>query len=295
MVTAHYVESERLLLVSSNRTSALALDALIRERPDHAVITKLARGLLDGQRQGRWASTQENLVALEAIRRYFDTFEKATPSYTGRLWLGASAYAEQAFMGRGNIRASAALGWKALAPGSAHDVVLAKAGTGRMYYRIGISYAPRQNDLPALDAGFIVRRTYAAVDDPADVTRLPDGRVKIRLGAKVLVTLEALNTSRRYQVALVDPLPAGFEAVNEALAVSERAVQSERDSSWDFTNLRDERSEAFAFQMNEGLHRFSYTVRAKTPGTFVAAPAKAEEMYNPETFGRSTGQTVVIE
>jgi uncharacterized protein YfaS (alpha-2-macroglobulin family) len=294
-VTAHYVESERLLLVSSNRTSALALDALIRERPDHAVITKLARGLLDGQRQGRWASTQENLVALEAIRRYFDTFEKATPSYTGKLWLGASAYAEQAFMGRSNIRASAALDWKALAPGSTHDVVLAKAGTGRMYYRLGISYAPRENDLPALDAGFIVRRSYTAVDDPADVTRLSDGRVKIRLGAKVLVTLEALNTSRRYQVALVDPLPAGFEAVNEALAISERAVRSERDSSWDFTNLRDERSEAFAFQMGEGLHRFSYTVRAKTPGTFVAAPAKAEEMYNPETFGRSTGQTVVIE
>lgn len=143
--------------------------------------------------------------------------------------------------------------------------------------------------------GFIVRRSYATVDDPADVSHLPDGRIKIRLGAKVLVSLEVLNTGRRYQVALVDPLPAGFETVNEALATSERAPRPELDSRWDFTNLRDERSEAFALQMAEGVHRFSYTIRAKTPGTFLAAPAKAEEMYSPETFGRSTGETVVIE
>ena len=31
------------------------------------------------------------------------------------------------------------------------------------------------------------------------------------------------------------------------------------------------------------------------PGTFLAAPAKAEEIYSPETFGRSAGETVVIE
>jgi uncharacterized protein YfaS (alpha-2-macroglobulin family) len=294
-VTTRYVESERLLLVSNHRTAALALDALIRERPQHAVITKLARGLLDGQRQGRWASTQENLVALQAIRRYFDAFEKTTPRYAGKLWLGGAAYAEQAFVGRSNARASAALGWKALAPGSTQDITLAKDGVGRMYYRVGISYAPRETNLPALDAGFIVRRSYAGIDDPSDVARLPDGRVKVRLGAKVRVTLEVLSTSRRYQVALVDPLPAGFETVNEALAVSERAAGPEKDSRWDFTNLRDERSEAFALEMGEGLRRFSYTVRAKTPGTFAAAPAKAEEMYSPETFGRSDGQTVVIE
>jgi uncharacterized protein YfaS (alpha-2-macroglobulin family) len=222
-------------------------------------------------------------------------FVKTTPRYTGKLWLGPGAYAEQAFVGRSNARASAALGWNALPPGSTQDVALAKAGAGRMYYRVGVSYAPRETNLPALDAGFIVRRSYAAVDDPADVTRLPDGGIKIRLGAKVQVTLEALVTSRRYEVALVDPLPAGFETVNEALATSERAARNELDAHWDFTNLRDERSEAFALEMGEGLHRFSYTVRAKTPGTFVAAPAKAEEMYSPETFGRSSSQTVVIE
>ena len=44
-----------------------------------------------------------------------------------------------------------------------------------------------------------------------------------------------------------------------------------------------------------GTHVLAYTARATTPGTFVAAPAKAEEMYAPETFGRSAATVVVVE
>jgi uncharacterized protein YfaS (alpha-2-macroglobulin family) len=139
-----------------------------------------------------------------------------------------------------------------------------------------------------------VRRSYSAVDDPADVKQLADGRWKIRLGAKILVTVEASNTSKRYNVALVDPLPAGFETVNQNLATAERAVHAQDDSRWNYQNMRDNRSEAFALSMDEGRHQFSYTVRATTPGTFIAAPAKAEEMYSPETFGSSTGEIVEI-
>ncbi len=294
-VTAHFTEAERLLLVSNHKTTALALDALLREAPQHPLVLKLARGLLEGRTRGRWRSTQENVTVLQTMRRYFDIYEKDTPNYTGKLWLGTAAYAEQAFRGRSDTRAVLQLDWSALAPGSTHDLVMATTAPGRMYYRVGITYAPKRTNLPALDAGFVVRRTYRAVDDPGDVTQLPDGRWKIKLGARVLVELEALNTTRRHAVALVDPLPAGLEAVNTSLATSERAAAGTASTAWDHIAMRDNRSEAFAMQLYEGTHRFSYTARATTPGTFIAAPAKAEEMYSPETFGRSAGTTVVIE
>jgi len=35
-------------------------------------------------------------------------------------------------------------------------------------------------------------------------------------------------------------------------------------------------------------------VMATTPGTFIAPPAKAEEQYQPETFGRTATQRVDI-
>jgi len=294
-VTTSYVDAERMLLVSETRTSALVLDALIREAPTHTLVTKLARGVLDARKHGRWGSTQENLAVLQTMRRYFDTYEKLTPNYTGKLWFGKAAYAEQAFVGRSTARGRTGVDWTALPPGSSHDLTIAKDGPGRMYYRVGITYAPREVQLPALDAGFIVRRTYTPVDDPKDVVKLADGRYRIKLGARVVVSLEALSTTKRFAVALVDPLPAGFEPVNAALATSERPVNILDDTRWDFETLRDNRSEAFAMHLDEGTHRYSYTVRATTPGTFLAAPAKAEEMYNPETFGRSTGSTVVIE
>ena len=64
---------------------------------------------------------------------------------------------------------------------------------------------------------------------------------------------------------------------------------------YDHENLRDERVEAFASLLWDGVWSYSYFARATTPGNFVVPPAKAEEMYMPETFGRSAGDRVVIE
>jgi uncharacterized protein YfaS (alpha-2-macroglobulin family) len=292
VVATHFTEGERLLLASDNRSTALALDALIREDAKQPLILKLARGLLAARAHGRWRSTQENLVVLQAMRRYFDTYEKDVPDYTGKLWVGDVAYAEHVFAGRTNERATARLDWKQLAPGSTHAVAVQKTGPGRMYYRIGITYAPKRVDLPALDAGFVVRRSYEPIDHTSDVTTTATG-VRIKLGARVQVVDEVIVTTRRDGVALVDPLPAGLEAVNTSLATAERGAGDDR-RSWDHVEMRDSRSEAFASTLNAGAYRFAFTARATTPGTFTAAPAKAEEMYSPETFGRSAGTTVTI-
>jgi alpha-2-macroglobulin len=294
-IAASYVEAERLVLPSTAKTDALALDALIREVPEHPLVEKLARGLLGARKRGRWATTQENIAVLQAMRRYFDTYEKETPSFTGKLWFGTTAYAEQTFAGRSSVRATMHLDWAQLPPGSSHEIALQDAGTGRMYYRIGVTYAPRQIDLPALDAGFVVRRSYEAADRPDDVVHAADGTWHIKLGARVRVVLETVTTTGRDGVALVDPLPAGLEPVNTRLAIAERAARGSDAGDWDHIEMRDNRSEAFAMSLAAGSHRFVYTARATTPGKFIAAPAHAEEMYAPETFGRSAGTTVTIE
>jgi hypothetical protein len=60
-------------------------------------------------------------------------------------------------------------------------------------------------------------------------------------------------------------------------------------------NLRDERVEAFASLLWEGVHTYRYVARATTPGSFVVPPPKAEEMYAPETFGRGGTDRLVVE
>src|SRR5207249_2222808 len=84
-----------------------------------------------------------------------------------------------------------------------------------------IKAEPRSDlNLKPADYGFTVERSYEAVDDPADVSRGPDGAWRIKAGARVRVRLTMVATARRYHVALVDPLPAGFEALNPSLATT---------------------------------------------------------------------------
>jgi len=68
-----------------------------------------------------------------------------------------------------------------------------------------------------------------------------------------------------------------------------------RGTWYEHQNMRDERVEAFSSLLWEGVHTYSYVARATTPGRFVVPPAKAEEMYAPETFGRSASDALVVE
>ena len=43
-----------------------------------------------------------------------------------------------------------------------------------------------------------------------------------------------------------------------------------------------------------GTYDYTYVARATTPGEFVVPPAKAEEIYAPEVFGRSASDKVDI-
>ena len=59
--------------------------------------------------------------------------------------------------------------------------------------------------------------------------------------------------------------------------------------------MRDDRVEAFASLVWDGVYTYRYVARALTPGRFVAPPPRAEEMYAPETFGRGATDRVVVE
>ena len=301
--TTAYTDGAHLLLHSSRRADGIILEALTGSEPQSDLIPKLVRGLLAQRKQGRWMNTQENAFVLLALDRYFRTYENVTPDFVARVWLGEAGAGEQVFKGRSTDRHQLNVPMKYL-PGQ-HDLILSKSGQGRLYYRIGMQYAPADLNLKAADYGFTVERTYEAIDDPADVRRDHDGTWHIRAGAQVRVRLMLAAPARRYHVALTDALPAGFEALNPALKVTGEIPKDPKDtdnsSRWwqrqwfEHQNLRDERVEAFTSLLWEGVYNYAYVARATTPGVFIVPPARAEEMYEPEVFGRSATDRVMIE
>jgi uncharacterized protein YfaS (alpha-2-macroglobulin family) len=312
-------EGAYLLLHSNRRADAIVLEALIGDQPKSDLIPKLVEGLLGHRRAGRWENTQENVFVLLALDRYFQAYEKTTPDFVARMWLGDKFVGEHAYQGRTTERHHVEIPMPVIAARGRTSLVLAKEGPGRLYYRIGMRYAPASLRLEPADHGFAVERTYAAVDDEADVRRDADGTWHLRAGARVRVKLKMAAPGRRTHVALVDPLPAGLEALNPALATTGTLPPEQDDTvdvvgasglggprgaghwwwwrrTWyDHQNLRDERVEAFASLLFEGVYAYSYIARATTPGTFVVPPTKAEEMYHPETFGRGGTDTVIVE
>ncbi len=307
--TTGYDEQSYLLLDSNRRTDAILLEALMEDNPQSDLIPKLVNGLLAHRTKGRWGNTQENVFVLLSLDRYFNTYEAQTPDFVARIWLGDTYAGESEFRGRTTERHETLIPMTYVldeTAGSLEDLIISKEGTGRLYYRLGLRYAPTDLNLDPLDMGFVVRREYEGLDNPEDVYRDAQGRWHIKAGARVRVKLTMVADNRRYHVALVDPLPAGLEIVNPALAVSGSTPQDTSESTfrygwwwwgtwYEHQNMRDSRAEAFTSLLWDGVYEYSYVARATTPGTFIAPPAKAEEMYSPEVFGRSASDVVIVE
>jgi alpha-2-macroglobulin len=303
--TTSYKDGAHLLLHSDRRADAIILEALIGDDPKSDLIPKLIRGLLAHRKAGRWTNTQENVFALLALGRYFEAYEKAPPNFVARMWLGDDFAGDQQFRGRstGARQINIPMNYLMAQP-ARQNLTLSKEGRGRLYYRIGMNYSPENLQIKPADHGFTVTRVYEAIDDPNDVRRHEDGTWRIKAGAKVRVRLTMVAPSRRYHVALVDPLPAGFETLNPELAITGHIPQdpNDRTNMWrlawrwfEHQNMRDERVEAFTSLLWEGVYNYSYVARATTPGVFVVPPSKAEEMYHPETFGRGATDRVVVQ
>jgi uncharacterized protein YfaS (alpha-2-macroglobulin family) len=193
---------------------------------------------------------------------------------------------------------------------TSRPLTFAREGAGTLYYTARLRYAVDRLFQEGLDAGIQIARRY----EPYVEQGSRPAATTYQAGDLVRVTLALRLTKERRFVAVTDPLPAGFEAVEtwfdttaQRLAASTRQSSSRdidaddgsdswmswwRNGGFDHVERHDNRVQLFATRLSEGLHEFSYVVRATTAGTFRTAPAHAEEMYEPEVFGR-TATTIV--
>jgi alpha-2-macroglobulin len=319
----------RVLMHSSAQTDAIVLIAMLEAAPSDPMLPKVMAGLMssrDPKKGGRWESTHANAWALLAADRYYRTIEGEEPDYTARVWLDEQLAGEHRFAGRsmtsieqklpmaelqGKASGAAGDGHDPAAKGVSRSLVLGKEGPGKLYYRMGLRYAPKDLVLPAEDQGFTAYREYEALPgadgkvDASAVQHLPDGSWQVKAGTNVKITLTVVAKDRANYVVVDDPLPAGFEGQNprfvtSVAATSEASRTVSHDGWWwpwwsfSHTDMRDDRMLLFADRMPAGVYTYSYTARATNLGTFVLPPVKAEAMYEPERFGHSATSTVRV-
>ena len=153
-VTSYREEDAYVLLSSNRRADGILLEALIDTEPNSDLIPKLVRGLLAHRKQGRWGNTQENVFILLALDRYFQDYEAQTPDFVARAWLGEQYVGSFSFEGRSTDYqvVQVPMSYLAQVPDE-QNLVLDKEGQGRLYYRLGLRYAPTDLDLDAAGSG----------------------------------------------------------------------------------------------------------------------------------------------
>ena len=308
---------------SSARTTGIVLNSFVKARVSPAPIQQMVRWLMLARNKGRWGNTQENAYAMEALVNYYRAYEAETPNFTASVKLSDKELSRAQFEGRSTTAQKQQLPMTQLmaaAPaGSNQPLTFTREGTGTLFYTARLRYAIDQFFNQGLDAGFKVERRYELFEgaEGAMPTSLPPNDAKsaslgpgFTAGDLVRVTLTFQLPKERRFVAVTDPLPAGFEAVESWFETTKSSLaqqtlqHGERSQggwrrNWgvgyfDHVERHDDRLQLFATSLSEGSHTFSYVVRATTSGTFRTAPTRVEEMYSPEIFGRTMSTQIEV-
>ncbi len=303
------------LLDSNARTSAMVLRALLHASPKHPLAAKLAMGLLADREGGHWRSTQEGAWALLALGDYRRAQEAEEPSFTARIFFGQTSVAEPSFRGRSIVPDVQTFPASRVVGQGGSILSFEVDGDGKLFYEARLRYAKKKLPTTSIDRGFYVeqrlRKVSADTMDAALETVPTATTTTFSGGDLVLADIVVVSAKPRRFVAIDAPLPAGFEAVDTRLATtSDRlrgydavspettegdAAMERAEVSTDFTReVRDDRVLFFVDAMPAGVFRYRFLARATALGSFVTPPTKAEEMYAPEVFGRTAGQTITV-
>ncbi len=292
---------------SNVRSTAIVLRSLVHGDVTDAPIRQMVRWMMSVRKNGRWGNTQENAHAMESLVAYYRKHESVVPDFTAVVALGDQELMRQEFRGRSTESVSKQTAMNQLAAmassPAAQPLTFTREGAGTLFYTARLRYAADQLFQDGLDNGFRIERSYS----PYVEDRAAPPATSFKAGDLVRVTLKLDLTKERRYVAVTDPLPAGFEPVESWFASTAATLRASQDdqgeveqdwSAWwrrggfDHVERHDDRVLLFATRLSEGSHEFTYIVRATTAGTFRTAPSRAEEMYEPEVFGR-TGTAMI--
>ncbi|HPW56501.1 MAG: hypothetical protein KA072_13080 [Thermoanaerobaculaceae bacterium] len=292
---------------SEPRGSASALMALAAQSASDPVADRLVRGLVDHLGRDRYRSPHDVAWMLQALAFWQD--RKGGPGGTRaiaaelgsdrllRTSLVATSAPVEVSVPMADLQARAQK-----AGGQPLPLVVRTEG-GEVHAAAMLRYTPR-GSRPPITQGLEVTRTLV------DIRGTPTAGVPA--GEEVLLEIAVNCPATRRFVAVEVPLPAGLEALDPELATTARRVESATDSEWsgqdeaesgwgfwwvpgfDHVELRDDRVMLYATQLPAGTTTTKVRCRATTTGTFLLAPARAEQMYEPEVFGATSGATFEV-
>ena len=308
-------DSYSRILVSPLRENCAVLDAFTTygERPEGAALVgdipfKLVRSITQSRKnRDHWENTQENLFCTHALAHFANVYEKDTPEMTVNATLNGQAFGTATFK---DFSDPAVLMSSPMLPsdiGKTSTVNIDRQGTGRLYYTTRVAYALPTEKTTATNAGIEVHREYSVQRDGKWQLLTPP--LHVTQGELVRVDLYLSAPAARNFVVLDDAVAGGLEPVNRELATTSAVDAKQAEfaaaggafwfkytdwisfgvSRWNFYHqeIRHDSVRFYADYLPAGNYHLSYAAQAIATGNFSMMPAKAEEMYDPDVYGKT--------
>jgi alpha-2-macroglobulin len=302
------------LLATPMRSNCAILSAFLdyAETPQGASLVgdvpfKLVRAITQTRgNRDHWENTQENIYCGAALARYAALYEQDQPA------LKVSATLDSTRLGEARLsrfRDPPALISRPNGPSDAgrrSTLHIDRTGTGRLYYATRLSYSLNHPPSTETNAGIEVHREYSVQRTGRWQLLVPP--ITVRRGELVRVDLYVSLPAARHFVVVDDPVPGGLEPVNRDLATASTVdadaaeFRAAGGSLWfKYSDWSEYGVELWSFYHRElthaaarfysdylppGHYHLSYAAQAMAEGEFSASATKAEEMYDPDVYGK---------
>ncbi|HEV7447246.1 MAG TPA: alpha-2-macroglobulin family protein, partial [Steroidobacteraceae bacterium] len=302
------------MLGTPMRSNCAILSALLDygDTPQGAALVgdvpfKLVRTITQARgNRDHWENTQENLFCSSALARYASLYEKDTPALQATASLDGATLGSAKFSALRDPPALISRPNGTADAGRTATLHVDRQGTGRLYYSTRLSYSLTDQAATETNAGIEVHREYSVQRDGH--WRLLNSPMTVKRGELVRVDLYLSLAAPRHFVVVDDPVPGGLEPVNRDLATGSTVDADATEFSaaggsvwfkysdwseygiqfWSFYHreLLHEAARFYSDYLPAGHYHLSYGAQAMAEGEFSASPTKAEQMYDPDVYGK---------
>jgi uncharacterized protein YfaS (alpha-2-macroglobulin family) len=259
------------------RENSLHLLAWTLHEPKSPRVDELAVELFRRRSNGHWSTTQANAWSVLALSSYLRQVESGDKNATGQIsWDKATAP-----FAVSKDKPLATTTFPIVNKTASEPIRVSKSG-GQIFSEVTVEARPKLIERPRQDRGYAITRRYSKLGDDGKLSAAEN----LRVGDRVLVTLDVDVRRRATYLAVEDPLPGVFEAINPAFKSQDVVAGETLGIDWvsDYHELREDRAVFFADVLYPGRYTLRYLARVISAGDAIAASAKIEEMYHTERF-----------
>ncbi|MEA1910894.1 MAG: alpha-2-macroglobulin family protein, partial [Spirochaetota bacterium] len=281
---------------SKTETLALLLILLQKEDPHNELLMRTANTLSLQKRNGYWRNTADTAWAMLALSQ---GVKSDSVNYSASVNLDGTNLVSTAFHGINDKPVEKIFNFtnaplNAMGRDTSLALAIEKNGPGDLFYTGSLKYSLPSEIIGPRDEGIGL---YSSVTDINGNSVNPSA---LSAGKTYIQKITVSSTRDRDYLSVRVPVPGGARILDASFVSTASYFEKEIGAENYWYNpprkeILDNEVQYFFDRFLKGKQELEFYFRAVRPGIYPTPPLQAECMYQPEIFGRTKGNLVIID